>query len=218
MAAIYRGPERGYTLDYADVLWLARGLVGEGGENISRTTAAWHAWSWLERLLLDTRFRSWSYGKMVENHSQALSPLWLDPDSAKCKQFPDDCKGTRLARRERMRSLSESQLRGYGVWQLAEEFQAGTLDCPYSEPMYDFAACSLTRKQSRPCAGVEQAGQCFLPYRCLKSGEKATVIPGTVDLEVNPFDIPKKLGGWMWIPVVLAGGYLAWKLWPRRKR
>lgn len=221
MAAIYRGPKRGYTLDDTDVLWLARGLVGEGGENISRRTAAAHAWSWMERLHLVNAVWSqtgWSYAALVKAHSQALSDLWLDQNSDRCQQYPDKCTAASIARRERIRSLTRAQLEAYGVWQMAVEFQEGTLERPYSEPMYDFAACSLTRRQGRPCAGTEFDGQCFLPYSCLKSGERAAVIDGTVDVEVNPFGVPKKLGGWLWIPVLLGAGYLGWKLWPRRRK
>jgi hypothetical protein len=66
----------------------------------------------------------------------------------------------------------------------AQKFQDGTLSNPFSEPVYDFAACFLTEKQTasghRPGPGINIGGNCFLTYKDLNKSEKSFVIEGEV--------------------------------------
>lgn len=197
--AIFRGPKRGYTLDDTDVLWLARAMVGEAGEDVTEQEAAALAYCWMDRLHLVNAIWSqtgWSLAALIRAHSQPVSPLWTDPDGDKCRAHPEACTAAHIARREKIQGLTVEYLQGLGVYQLAERFAAGDLSRTIAEPTYDFAACSLTAKQGRPCPGTNIGGNCFLTYACLKPGEKDDVIPGDVTVE-------RSVGG-----QVLLGGLL----------
>lgn len=214
-AAIYRGPTRGYTLTDDDVLWLARGFVGEGGEGCTRKEASALFWCWMDCFLL-VRGRwlqeGWSFLSLLRAHSQPLNPLWSDANSDKCVANPSYCTQDKLARRVRIQNMSIGTLRGYGVYQLAMEAQAGTLERAISEPTYDFAACSLTAKQSRPCAGTSVGGNCFLTYSCLKAGEKSDVLSGEVALGTSVETIGVSAVG------LLFGAACAWAVWTLLKK
>ena len=85
MAVIYRGPTRGYQLTSEDVLWLARGFVGEHGDNCTRDEARALFDSWMDRFLLVNAvwLRSrYSFTQLLRAHSQALKASWGDPNSS----------------------------------------------------------------------------------------------------------------------------------------
>ena len=189
MAAIYRGPRRGYTMTDEDVLWLARALGGEAGGDINENEAAWHFWSWMDR------FHLWKYSaenfkefwRLLRNHSKAINPAWMTPGEKKCAEHPEDCKANKIQYREYWCSRTPEQLQKMGLWQLAKKAQDGEIDRPVGEPIPDFAACWLVAKQGRPClghrVGPKDEEQCFLPISCLKEGEKSAIIPGDVRVE-----------------------------------
>lgn len=191
-----------------DVLWLARGFVGECGEDCTREEAQWHFWSWMDRFLLwRGAAKLPTFAALLRSHSQALNPLWMTVGEGKCAQFPDDCSTARIARRQYVCSLSPSQLQGFGVWTYAVEAAEGKLLRPVKEPIYDFASCELVAKQGRSCTGYSYRGQCFLPFDCLKTSERAAVLEG----EVSGYPTSGAL-----LKTVAVGGFLAavgWALW-----
>ena len=229
--AIYRGPKTGYTLTDEDMLWFARALGGETGGGATRQEAQWHFWCWMDRFHLVRG--SWQgptgvpieggFGRLlIQYHSKATSPLWRFTSSAKCRQYPDDCTPSRLAYREKWSTRTQAQLVQDGMWQYAVEAAAGSLKRPVSSALYDFAACSLTGRQGRPCPGTELGGQCFLKYKCLKPSEVSGLVlnddgtlPGAVSLGWTITRIAATAAG------VLFGGaalWAAWTLYNKRKK
>lgn len=186
MAAIYRGPEKGYVLDDNDVLWLARAFVGEAGEDCDERDAGALFHCWMDRFhLVRARWNTegWPFVRLLTAHSQPVNDLWIDPDGEKCRAHPEACTASRIARRKYIQGLTQADLERIGVWDLALAAQDGSLPRTIAEPTYDFAACSLTSKQGRPCPGTNINGNCILTYECLKDGEREDVIPGTVTVE-----------------------------------
>lgn len=197
MAVIYRGPTRGYQLTDDDVLWLARGFVGEHGNDCNRNEARALFHSWMDRFLLVNAVwlrKRYSFKQLLRAHSQALKASWGDVNSSLCQKHPNDCTPSKIARRHRIWALTISQLKSYGVYAYALEAQNGTLERIIQEPTYDFAACSLTRRQSRPCAGKDIHGSCYLTYDCLTSKEKGMVIPGEVTIDTVTAEKAGKFG------------------------
>jgi hypothetical protein len=210
--AIYRGPTRGYQLTYDDVLWLARGFVGEHGEKCSRKAAAALFHSWMDRFLLVNgpwlRER-WNFWQLLRAHSQALKPAWGDPDSSKCKKHPSHCTPTHIARRHRIWGLTKKQLQAFGVWKYAVEAQAGDLARVIPAPCYDFAACSLTRQQNRPNAGVPVQGSCYLTYDSLTRGERSNVKKGEV--VVSKITAERSINYVLGFAIVAIAVYCIWR-------
>lgn len=208
--AIYRGPTKGYSLTDTDVLWLARALVGEAGEDCTRREAEFHFWCWMDRFLL-VRGRwlteGWEFHSLLRAHSQAINPLWMTPGEGQCAAHPSDCSADRIARRARVCSYSAAQLQSFGVYAFALAAQNGTLDRPTAQTLYDFAACSLVERQGRPCSGINVAGQCFLPYDCLKDSEKKAVVPGNVEMGTTVKTLGISALG------VIFGAAVLWAIW-----
>lgn len=182
-AIIYRGPTRGYTLTDEDVLWLARALVGEAGEDCTREEAAYHFYCWLDRFLLMRNawlLDKWSFTSLLQAHSQPINPRWAVAGKGLCaEKDPDsnnECDAKRIAHRAYIRSLSVAQLTRMGVYQFALDAQVGKLRRPTSYSFYNFAACYLVRNQRRPCFGKSIKDQCFLPYECLTEDERRAVL------------------------------------------
>jgi len=182
MAAIYRGPTKGYQLTNADIEWLARSMWGEASNTTGRLAVAW---SHINRFLL-INFKwmqaGWSFKKYVQNHSQPINPSWRR-DGHFCKpggQYygKPECAEKLLARRDKF----QTQAVPASIMRLAQEFADGQHPSPFTEPTYDFAACWLVRKQHRPNTGIEIGGNCHLVYSSLKPGssELNAVIPGEV--------------------------------------
>ena len=179
MSVIYRGPTRSYELTDTDVLWLARGFVGEHGEKCTRFEASALFASWMDRFLLVNG--PWlksgqDFSELLRAHSQPLNPIWADPGSAKCLKYPQYCTPKDIKRRKRISSLSKTQLAKYGVWEFAVDAQQGRLSRPIQESCYDFAAASLVEKQKRPCNGINLEGTRYLTYDCLKVSEQKGVV------------------------------------------
>lgn len=216
MPANYKGPTRGYTLTDDDILWLARGFVGEAGEAAgacSREEARWLFWTWMNRFLLMPN-AAWSKGKfsdLIRAHSQALSPLWDEPSDPKCLQYPDRCGPAEIARRARIRSKTKAQLEAAGVWQFAVDAQDGSLSRPMgAAKVYDFEACFQTKK------GVNVGGNCFYRFDELPAWQKPLVATGqTVQVWPTPSSLLRTAA------LATAGillGYGAWTVWSGRRR
>ena len=197
MAALYRGPKRGYTLSDSDRLVLAASLWGEAGSNLSEKDAGAVAWAMMMRFqLMNMQWlqSGWPFGKFIRAFSQPVNPRWIDPYGVKCTAHPDHCTPSRIAKRKKYQAYLDNYPTADG-WarlsyaapkpaQYAEAFQNGDLDNPFSEPIYDFAACWLTKKQalggSRPSPGLDIDGNCFLRYQDLSKSDKEAVVAGRV--------------------------------------
>lgn len=219
MSVVYRGPTRGYKLTQEDVLWLARAFVGEAGYHVTGEHAAWLFWAWIGRfLLLDARWNraGWSFTRFLQSHSQPINPVWTDPYGEKCSKFPQYCTPDRLKRRNVIQSLGRRELEELGIYQLALDARDGTLENPCPEPLYDFAACSLTRKQGRPDPGINIGGNCFLPWYSLKQGEKAVVIRDeNGELYMVSVDSPISRTWVIAAPVMFLIGYAIQRIYDR---
>jgi len=215
--AIYRGPDRGYSLTYNDVLWLARGFVGEAGEAkgaCSKDEARWLFWTWMNRFLLmpAAKWNNWDFWELVYWHSQALSPKWDDPTDEGCLAHPSHCTPNKIARRARIRSKTQAQLEAAGVWQFALDAQAGKLSRPWGAALvYDFEACTQAK------AGTKNVGEnCFYRFDELPAWQKALVARGDrVEVWPSSMTLAKATG------IAVAGiltGYCAWLAWDSRPR
>jgi hypothetical protein len=216
MGAIYRGPKRGYVMTDDDVLWLARALGGEAKQD--EKSAAWHAWSWMDRFHLwkysDTHFKE--FWELIRAHSKAVNPKWMTPGRDKCADRPQDCEPDKIKYREYWCSLTPEQLQEAGLWQLAKSFQEGKLPRPTGEPIPDFAADWLIKNQKRPCMGycVGPTGhqQCFLPLSCLFEDERAAILDGDVRVEWGVEKI-----GWTAVGLLFATG-VGWAIYTLIRR
>lgn len=193
MAALYRGPLRGYRLNNRDRIVLGASLRGEAGANPSAEDAGAVAWSMMMRFqLMKMKWvqGNWDFGRFIQAFSQPVNPAWADPTGFFCKKHPASCTASRLARRKKLIGFIDA-----GNWEafkayapapakFAQMFVDGELPNPFHEPIYDFAACSLTQKQtskgSRPSAGINIGGNCFLRYQDLSTSERKYVVPGEV--------------------------------------
>lgn len=216
MTVVYRGPTRGYTLTDKDVLWLARGFVGEAGEAkgaCSRDEARWLFWAWMNRFLLmpEAKWKNWDFWELVYWHSQALSPKWDDPADEDCLAHPSHCTPEKIARRVRIRSKTQAQLEAAGVWRFALDAQAGGLSRPWGAArVYDFEACSQTSK------GVNVGGNCFYRFDELSSWQKPLVAGGE-KVRVDPS--ATSLLTWTAVGIgVVLGGYTLGKAYDRWRR
>jgi hypothetical protein len=196
MVATYSTPTRDYELSDEDVLWLARAMVGEGGEGVGRITreeAGAFFWMYLYRL---TAFsgpwtrdpEAWTLARLIQAHSRAVNPLYLVPGEGLCKRNPKACTEQKINRRNHLRSLTIPQLMEYGVYQLCVEAQEGTLENPVGEPIYDQEGCKYIVDQNRPCYGWDIEDNCFLTYDCLKPSEKAQVIDGEIEVFIEKWE------------------------------
>jgi hypothetical protein len=222
MPALYRGPKRGYTMSDIDRLVLAASLWGEAGSHPTKQDAAAVAWSMMMRFQLMNMAwlqGGWPFGKFIRSFSQPVNPRWLDPDGAKCQAHPDHCTALRLARRAKLQDYLDNYSTAAG-WEriqyaapipakYADAFYEGKLPNPFSEPVYDFAACWLTKKQaasgSRPSPGIDIDGNCFLRYQDLSKSDKERVVAGRVYTGVAAHS----LGG-LYLAVGIVGTAAAW--------
>jgi len=98
-------------------------------------------------------------------------------------------------------------LKSFGAYTYAIEAQNGSLERLIQEPTYDFAACSLTRRQNRPCEGINIGGSCYLTWACLTSKEKSQVLSGEVVIETLTAEKAGKFGLFVVGALVLYGLY-----------
>lgn len=217
MSVVYRGYKKGYELSDTDVLWLARGFVGEFEGHQTRRNASVHFWCWLDRFLfvngtwMKTGMEFWDF---LRSHSQAINPIWMIPGEKKCaKSSKGPCSPEAIDRRHRICGLQpEDMKKAYG-WAL--EAQAGTLERVGSKVYYNFAACkNIKENQSwRPCPGDNFDGQCFLGWECLSEKERKAIFPGETEI----VGVSKKSIGWM-IAGLAAAGVVGWAIYTLVRR
>lgn len=81
MVATYRSKYREFQIDDDNLIWVARGLIGEGGEGISKDAASAMMWAMANRLLLtnvtlpgtESAPEYWELWRMF---SQPINPRW----------------------------------------------------------------------------------------------------------------------------------------------
>lgn len=209
--ALYRGPisGSGYSLTDDDVLWLARGFVGEAGQDCSRKEAAYHFWCWMNRrMLMKAWWNTAPFWKLLRAHSQPLNEIWSVVGGEKCAHSSTGmCAPERIAHRKWVQSLTVSQLKALGVYQYAVDAQMGDLERPTSTNIYDFGECGWVASQGYPCTGINIDGECFLTYECLKPDQQRSVVKGSVE-----FGEPVKKLGISALGVIF-GAAVLWALW-----
>lgn len=135
--ALY-GPGTRYQLAQTDLLWLGRALLGEtGGSDVRAMSAV--AWCLAQNWLLVQRSVSFpTFADLIRAYSQPVSAAWADPNSEKCRDNPDACTASRIARRREIQSTPWSSL-PLNVRGVVTAFAEGELSNPVPE-MVDFAA------------------------------------------------------------------------------
>ena len=214
MAALYRGPKKGYRLTAEDRLTLATALWGENGRTMTEREAGAVAWSMMMRYLL-VRYRwmteGWNFSRFMRSFSQPINPIWLDPNGAKCQKYPAHCTASKIARRRMLQSLtwSDVQRKSPDAAKYAQAFVDGNLMNPFAaEPVYDFSACSLIRKQNRPGDGINIGNNCFLRMQDLRPSEREDVVPGKVHVGLAAH---RSAVGLIGLGAIFAGGIYAWR-------
>lgn len=95
-----------YSISAGDIVWLGRAAYGEGAN------AADVIWAWMQRLALPS-FRHMTLSELVQRHSQAVNPDWLEGGRfcGPGGQYAgtDSCSNARLVRRERIRSSTAAE-------------------------------------------------------------------------------------------------------------
>lgn len=127
-----------YGLSEGDLVWLGRAADAEGGDPADTI------WTWLQRLTLPN-FRRMTLSELVQGHSQAVSPAWME-DGTFCRpggQYAgtDYCSPARLTRRATNRAKSPSDWRA-STQQAIAALRAGRLANPVPRSV-DFAAPSV---------------------------------------------------------------------------
>lgn len=183
--AIYHGPTRTLELSTTDMLWAARGCLGEGGNCETPDVLRGYLWSVMRRCLLMNS--SLSYGAMWRAFSQPINPRWRRGVEF-CRvggkyRGTDACSDARLDRRERLSSLPWASIPAT-VREGVKAFAAGALAPPVVELSLPAGRNRLSNWASYPGVkakfphGVEIAGEWFLEDEGLRPGE-VTVTAGT---------------------------------------
>lgn len=81
MVATYRSNYREFQISDSNLIWIARGLIGEGGEGISKDAASAMMWAMANRLLLTNikypdSDRQPEYWELWRMFSQPINPRW----------------------------------------------------------------------------------------------------------------------------------------------
>lgn len=196
-----------YAITPGDMVWLGRAAYGEGA-NPADTI-----WSWMQRLALPN-FRRMSLSELVQRHSQAVNPDWLDggrfcgPGGQHAGS--DACSQTRLVRRERIRASTPDEWPA-SVRDALAALAAGTL--PNAVPRaVDFADATVARSylERHPEARLiaQRAGGWYIANaESLRWPERFVTIGPGLSLS-------------SWIAIVGLGSAaavgLGWWLWGRR--
>lgn len=132
------GPSRSVPITDADLLWLARALVGEtGGED--ETAAAAVAWAIAQNCMLVSRPAPFAtLTAAVRAYSIPTSTDYLDPTSAKCQRNPTACTPARIARRREIQAMGWTEIPA-ATKNVVGRFLRGTLPNPVPGAV-DFAA------------------------------------------------------------------------------
>ncbi len=153
--ATFHCSDRSYTLDDRDVLWLAKSLARETRDELGRAACAY---TMLQRFLRWTGKRWESFYDLIRAFSQPVNPIWADPESAKCRQYPEACEESRIERRRITQAWKWDEI-PQGARDVAVAFAAGHLANPTPDAV-DFASVGLVRRQGK--TGTTIGGNTFL--------------------------------------------------------
>ena len=93
-----------YQITAEDILWLARAVQFEGGQNYDATI-------WTYTQLQAQRRRVGSLTSLIRAHSQPVNPLWATPDAGKWVQVSGRGEPKQIDRRARARTIPWNQIR-----------------------------------------------------------------------------------------------------------
>jgi hypothetical protein len=187
--AVYKGPLRSLSVEDDELLTVARGVVGEGGEGVSETTAASYLWAIMNRCLLYSG-ADISYADMWRAFSQPINPKWRR-DGVFClpggKGYgAESCSEAKLARRDRINAMDWSDIPA-SVTRWVLDFQAGYLPSPVevwgSQKMTNWASASTNTPKKFPW-GMEIGGEWFFEDKgtrgevvAVEQGERRMIPP-----------------------------------------
>jgi len=141
-----------YTLTDEDILWLAKSLWGENGDNVTREEASAVAWTMWYRFIRWPGHKWASFTELVRAFSQPTNPIWLDPQGAKCQQYPQYCKDSHISRRRKIQGASWDQIpesaRRYAIL-----FAEGRLPDVLGPHYIDFASTPKAKATGRGIGG-----------------------------------------------------------------
>lgn len=133
-SAVYEGPNRSLQVRDEELIWIARGIVGEGSNGASREECAAYLWAIMNRCLIAGGRRSRkSYGQMWLEFSQPINIRWLRTGDF-CQpggkyHGTKFCSERRLSKRERHRSRPWKNI-NKTIRTAVLDFQAGRLPRP----------------------------------------------------------------------------------------
>jgi len=140
-----------YHLTNDDLLWLARAVWGEAGEQPEGGAAVVWSMAQYHALVLapnGRRPKFQSLTALLRAYCQPINSRWASPSSSGCQEHPDRCTERHLARRNRITSASWEQIPA-SVRRLVTQFTQGTLENPVPG-MTDWAATDWSsRSQTR---------------------------------------------------------------------
>jgi len=135
MKAIYKGPDKEFSVDEETYLWLCRMCVGEGGYKCSRQKATAMMLSMANRYLLwPGRKHYKTFVEMLRAFSQPINPRWqrngdLAKKYIKKHGLTGACHPNRLNRREQICNLGIGNIPEL-ILDVSNDFQIGTLEMP----------------------------------------------------------------------------------------
>lgn len=150
MSTVYHGSVP-HDVGPSDVLWLARALDGEGGDE--RAVAATLVQRWVMLGGIDRM----TFGDMVQAYAQAISPLWL-ADGARCRpgglgHGTPACAPERTAARARRRARRWHELReearDAAVWALYSDELPGYLPTSVHYATAELVARKMRSREAR---------------------------------------------------------------------
>lgn len=134
-----------YQVTPEDLLWLARSVQFEGGDNAATI------WTYAQRQA--KLRRTSSLASLVRAHSQPINPIWDEASDPKCRQYPDRCTPAMLERRRRAATTPWSSLRS-GVRDKVTRWARAELPNPVPKAI-DFADAAVSRSFMRRNPGTQ---------------------------------------------------------------
>lgn len=162
---------RRYTLTMRDVEWLAKALYQESNTEKSRIACAY---------AMIQRFMRWPGGKwssftdFLRAFSQPINPIWADPTTAKCMQYPELCTSEAVARRRKIQNWTWEEI-PRDLQEIAVTFASGKYANPVPNSV-NFSSKARVEKLGKK--GVTIGGNTFLDASqdSMQGWKKASVL------------------------------------------
>jgi len=182
-----QSPGFSYQLTDDDVLWAARMIVGEGGDERDAPAVLW---TMAQLFTPQGKQSKWgnpnkwgsSFRELIQRYSQPINPRWTVPvgsrvtgemmrgETSLCSRAPDRCTERYLARRRRFQSLHWNEI-PQGLRDVATAWATGTLPNPVPRAV-EFAAPSQSQRFLNGNPGsvvILRAGNWFIANRTSKT-------------------------------------------------